>query len=83
LAPDDFHQEGYFEAYIKYIEDSRRARATGEDLKQVDFQLSTFEDDGLGKPDDTAPLDGEAAAPKGDDGTNAANEGNDDEDPAI
>ncbi|KAJ8440280.1 hypothetical protein Cgig2_031594 [Carnegiea gigantea] len=49
LTPDDFQQEGYCEAYIKYVDDCYRAQASGEDPEQ-----------GVGEPEDTAPLDGEA-----------------------
>ena len=37
LACDDFHHEGYFKAYVKYIEDYRLASESGEDPDQVKF----------------------------------------------
>ena len=73
LTPDAFLQEGYFEAYIKYVDDHCCARVLGEDLEQVEFQLPAFEDAGVGEPKDTAPLDGEAVT----------NKGTDDEDPTF
>lgn len=60
LAPDDFHQEGYFEAYVKYIEDCCQARTEGKDPEPVEFQPLTSEEDSMDELEDTAPLDGEA-----------------------
>ena len=80
LAPDDFHQEGYFEAYVKYIDVRRRARVVGEDPELVEFQPPVFEDDDLREPEDTAPIDGEVAVNEGSDDMVARNEGNNDED---
>ena len=37
LAPDDFQQEGYFEAYVNYNKNHRHAREVGEDPDQVEF----------------------------------------------
>ncbi|KAJ8424527.1 hypothetical protein Cgig2_000665 [Carnegiea gigantea] len=64
LAHDDFQQDGYFEAYVKYIKDRHHARQAGEDPNQVEFQLMASEDEGQGEPKDTTPLDGEGTANK-------------------
>ena len=37
LAPDAFRLEGYFEAYVKYVEDRRRAQAEGRNPELGDF----------------------------------------------
>ena len=37
LAPNNFQQEGYFEAYVRYIEDSRQAYVEGKNSNMVDF----------------------------------------------
>jgi len=83
LAPNDIHQEGYFVAYVKYIEDHRCSCATSEDSEQVEFQSPASKDDGLGELEDIAPLDGEATVNEGNDDEAAGNEGSDDKDPTV
>ena len=39
LAPDAFCQEGYFEAYVKYIEDRHQVQAEDRNPELVDFNL--------------------------------------------
>lgn len=62
LAPNDFHQERYIEAYLKYIEDCRQAGTEDKDPKLVDFIPPVFDEDDLGDAEDTMPLDDEAAS---------------------
>ena len=59
LAPADFQQKRYFEAWVQYIEDSRCVHHSGEDPNMVVFQYDVPEDDNLGDPESTIPLDGE------------------------
>ena len=81
LAPDAFLQEGYFEAYVKYIEGRRQAWAEGWNPELVDFIPPVLDNDGLGD-DETMPFDGEAATPDDDDDEAVAHEDSDnDEDP--
>lgn len=83
LAPNYFHQDGYFEAYVKYIENRHHTCAAGKDLKQVEFQSLIFEDDDLEEAKDTTLLDGEAVANEGSDDEAVANEGSNDEDQVV
>jgi len=64
LAPDAFCQDGYFEAYAKYIEDHRQAQAEGHNPELVDFNPPTIDEDGPGD-EETMPLESVAATPNG------------------
>ena len=48
MDPDDFHQEGSFKAYVKYIEDRCQARVVGEDPKLVELVPRISEEGGIG-----------------------------------
>ena len=53
LAPDAFHQEGYFGAYVKYVEDCRQAPAEGQNPELVDFIPPATDEDDLGVEETT------------------------------
>jgi len=67
LAPDDFQQESYFEAYVRYIENRRQACIKGKNSNVVDFILPWLEGDDLSNGEDTMPLNGEVTFHDGDD----------------
>ena len=83
LAPDAFSIEGYFEAYVKYVEDHRLALAEGRSPEMVEFNLPLIDEDGLGN-EKTKSLDGEAGSPDSE-GNEAAEHGGigHDEDPDV
>ena len=78
LVPNAFIQEDYFEAYVKYVEDRRRAQAEGRDPELVDFNPPVTDEDSLANKE-TTPLDGEAAT-LDDEGDEAAVHGDSDND---
>ena len=81
LAPDAFHIECYFKAYVRYVKDHRLAQAEGKNPKLMEFNPPAIEEDGL-DDEETTPPDGEAGSPGYDNNKAAAHEGSDhDEDP--
>jgi len=47
MAPEAFGVEGYFEAYVKYVQDCHQAQAEGQDLELVEFLSPTVIEGGL------------------------------------
>jgi len=82
-SPDNFQREGHFEAYVKYVEDCRQARAEGKNPELVDFIRREYDDDDLSDAEDTVPLGGEATPHEGNDDETMAHEASDEEDPSI
>jgi len=83
LAPDAFHQEGYFEAYVKYVEDHRQAPAEGQNPELVDFIPPATNKDDLGDKE-TTPFDGGAATTNGEGHEDHEHgDSDDDEDPGV
>jgi len=75
--------EGYFEAYVKYIEDRLQARTEGHDPEFVEFHPPAAIEGGL-DDEESMPLDGEASSSNlGGDGAGVAEGRNRDEDPDI
>lgn len=70
LAPDAFSQEGYFEVYVKYVEERRQAQAEGRNLDLVAFNLPMTDEDDP-SDEETMPLDSEDTTPndEGDEAT--------------
>ena len=81
LAPNAFSQEGYFKAYVKYVQHPHQAQ--GQDPELVDFNPPITDEDGQGD-EETTPLDGETETPD-DEGNEVATHGDsdDDEDPPV
>ena len=46
LAAHAFSQEGYFEAYVKYVEDHHQVQAEGRDPELVDFNSPATDEEG-------------------------------------
>ena len=81
LTPYDFRQEGYFELYVKYVEDHHQAEVKGRNPELVDFIPPATDEDDL-SDGETTPLDGGAATSDGEGHDDAAHRDNDDyEDP--
>jgi len=80
LAPYAFRQQGYFEVYIKYMEDRCQAQAEGKNLELVEFILLVVGKDNLCDAE-TPPLHSEEATLNGEGHEDEAHEDNSDEDP--
>ncbi|KAJ8420750.1 hypothetical protein Cgig2_028483 [Carnegiea gigantea] len=78
-----YKHQGYFEVYVKYIEDHRQACAEVKNPELVDFIPPALDEDGLGNAEDTVPLDDEAVIDDGDDEEVIAYEARDDDDLTI
>lgn len=63
MAPEAFGIEGYFEAYIKYVEDRHQARTEGHDPELVEFHPPAAIEGGL-EDEETLPLDDKASSPQ-------------------
>jgi len=54
LAPGTFRVEGYFEAYVKYVDELRQVEAERRDPESVEFYPSGISEDGPGNEDYTS-----------------------------
>jgi len=80
LAPDDFHPKGYFEAYVKYIEDRHQACIEGKDPELV---AACVQSGRFGRAERYHPPRWKPTAQEDDDDKATVDEVNDDENPTI
>jgi len=76
LVHQAFRIEGYFEAYINFVDNCRRAEVEGREPELVEFNPLTTIKEGLGD-EETIPLDGNVVMPDKEGDKAGAAEGSD------